>query len=211
MSEQLQHLIDRIRSEGLEKAEAEAARIRDAAKADADAIVQQASRQAEALVKKAETDAQTYAERGRQSLDQAARDLILTVQQAVEAAFDRLLQGKVAAALTPDTLHALIRDAIRAYAAQGANVGEMTLRLAPDAEKTFRESAIGAFQEAISQGLRIQSDNGVIAGFKVTFSRDHVEHDFTAAAIAESLSRLVRPHLAERLRAASQAVHAPAP
>ena len=77
MAEELQHLIDRIRAEAIERAEAEAARILAQAREKAAAEVREAERRAREIIAKAERDAAVFAERAQRSLEQAARDLLI--------------------------------------------------------------------------------------------------------------------------------------
>jgi V/A-type H+-transporting ATPase subunit E len=198
MSEQLQHLIERIRSEGVTKADAESRAILDKARAESERIEADAREKAAALIKKAESDANAYAERGRKALEQASRDTILTVRQAVEALFQRLFQEKTEAAFTADAFNAFLHDVVKTYLTQGRGAADITVPA--DQEAAVRDYFLKAFQDAGRSGWTIRSSNDVIKGFRVSFKDNHVEHDFTAEAIAETLGRLVRPDLADLLR-----------
>lgn len=202
MSEQLQHLIEKIRAEGVTKADAEARDILVKARDEAARIESDAAEKAEALLKKAEANAKAHAERGRKALEQASRDMILTVSQAVEALFTRLLQEKVGAAFTPDSFRSFLHDVVKSYLAQGHSAASLEVSVPPDMEIAIRDFILKAFQETAAQGMTIRSSNEVIKGFRITFKDSHVEHDFTPEAIAEAMARLVRPHLAELLRSA---------
>ena len=128
---------------------------------------------------------------------------MLTVRQAVEALFDRLLLDKVESVFTPEAFQSLLQDVIHAYAAKGHEAGNMTVIVSPESEASARAFLLAAFRDSFAKGLEVRSSNGVIKGFRVAFRDNHVEHDFTAETIAEALARLVRPHLAELIRGAS--------
>lgn len=80
MEEQLQGLLDRIRREGVERAETEAAGIVEAAEERARGIVADAQAQADGLRAHAEADAEASRERGSKALEQAGRDFLLSLQ-----------------------------------------------------------------------------------------------------------------------------------
>ena len=49
----------------------------------------------------------------------------------------------------------------------------------------------------LAKGLKIAPDADVAAGVRVLVKNGRVEHDFTAEAVVEALSRVVRPELAK--------------
>jgi V/A-type H+/Na+-transporting ATPase subunit E len=202
MSDELQHLIEKIRAEGVTKADAEARAILAKAREDAARIERDAGEKAAALLKKAELTAQAQAERGRKALEQASRDMVLIVSQAVEALFMRLLQEKVDAAFTPETFRSFLYDAVKSYLSQDHSAAGLELTIPAQNELEIRDFLLKAFKESAAQGVTIQSSNEVLKGFRVAFKDNHVEHDFTSEAITEALARLVRPHLADLLRSA---------
>ncbi len=203
MSEQLQHLIEKIRMEGISKADAEAWAILEKARDEATRIEREAAEKASVLLKTAASSSQLHADRNRKALEQASRDMLLTVTQSVELLFTRIFQEKVDAAFTPETFNTFLHDAIKSYLAQGHAAAALEVTVPADKVNAIRDFMLKAFQETASQGITIRSSNNVIQGFRIAFKDLHVEHDFTTEAIAEALARLVRPHLAELLRSAA--------
>lgn len=203
MSEQLQHLIDKIRTEGVSKADAEAKTILDKARSEAARLEREAAEKAAQLIRQAEADSKAYAERGRKALEQACRDTILTLRQSLETLFERLLLQKVESAYTPEAFRHFLQDVIRAYLAQGHKAGNLLITVPADQLDSLRAYILKALHDAAVEGLVIQSSNDVIKGFTVTLKDNHVEHDFTPEAVAETMARLVRPDLAELLRTAA--------
>ena len=202
MSEELQHLLEKIRTEGIARADAEARAILEKAREEAAAILADSREKADTLLKKADADSQAYAERGRKALEQASRDTILTVQQAVENLFNRIVRERVEAALTPEAFQALLRDVINGFLAQGRPAREMEITVSPAQESAIRAYLLQALQQTVAEGVTIRSSNEVVKGFRIAFRDSHVEHDYTVEAIAETMAKLVRPHLAELLRKA---------
>lgn len=104
MSSDLQGLIDRIRKEGVDKAESEAGEIVAEARRAAAGILREAESEAQALRDRARAEAAAFEEQGRQTLGKTARDLILSVQQAVERSLTALVHRRVEEALGAGTV-----------------------------------------------------------------------------------------------------------
>jgi len=197
MAEELQYLIERIQKEAIEKAEGEAARIVAQAKEKAAALVKDAEAKARANLEKADRDAQVYAERSRQTLEQAARDLLITVGQGVEHILEDLVDDALNDALSPDTLKLMLGKMAEAYAQGGGAESRVDVLLneadQADIIKFFSEK----YREKMKQGVSIRTSNGILKGFRISFADGHVYHDFTQPAIAEALAHFLRDHLAE--------------
>ncbi len=188
MAEELQHLLEKIQHDGVEKANAESAAIVAEAKARAEAIVREAEAKAEAVRARAESDAAAFEERSRKTVAQAARDAVLEVKTAIAKLLEGVLAKDVHAALSDGAnATALAMDAIRAAGT--------------DAEVTAGAQLVEALRaelakEAAGGGIKVVLDESTGAGFSVRVDGGRVEHDYSEAAIAKSLARRLRPDLA---------------
>lgn len=188
MAEELQHLLEKIQHDGVEKANAASAAIAAEAKARAEAVVKEAEAKAEAVRAKAESDAAAFEERSRNTVRQAARDAVLEVKASIARLFEGLLAKNVHAALSDGSNAAsLVMDAIRAAGTDAEVAAGAKLAQALRAELT---------KEAVGGGLKVVLDESTGAGFSVRLDGGRVEHDFSEAAIAKSLARRLRPDLA---------------
>ena len=79
MAEDLQALMERIQKDAVEKAELAAADIISKAKDKAAEIVRAAEDEAKAKLENADKEAQAFTERSERTLEQSARDLLLSV------------------------------------------------------------------------------------------------------------------------------------
>lgn len=199
MAEELKHLLDRIQREGVAKADEKADRIVADAEARAAAIVRDAEEKAGQILARAEKDALSFDERGRKALRQAARDTILSVGGAVSHTLDTLVADRIDKALTIDVLKQMLIKIAEAYAS-GGKTGNIDLVLGPSDEARLRDFILSELRSAVEKGLKVQSDNEIVSGFRISLADGHVHHDFTRDAIAESLCRLLRPHLADIVR-----------
>lgn len=202
MAENLQHLLERIQKDGIEKAEAEAQSIVSKAREQAAAMLKEAEEKRQAFLAKAEQDADLFVERGRKSLEQAARDVVLSVKEAVKNTLQAVVEDRVRPALDSDMLPEMIAKVVESYASQSA--GGMDILVS----KADRERVVDYFmkelQDAIHQGCTIRGSERIVSGFQVSMDHGRVWHDFSGTAIAEAMSALVRPHLAEIVRAAGE-------
>lgn len=194
MAEDLQHLIERIHQDGVEKAQSEADEILSRARAEADKIVSGAEVKAKSLIEKAEKDSQVYTQRSEQALAQAGRDLLLTVGQGIENIMNSLLKKAAAEALTPEVLGGMI--------AQLAESGAEFKLNESDREKVLQVMS-AKFAGALKSGIDLGTDSEVLAGFKVSSKGDSAYRDFTDEAIVEALSNFLRPQLAEIVKQAA--------
>lgn len=197
MAEELQHLIERLQKEGVEKAEAQAARILSQAKEKAAGIVREAEEKAREILQKAEKDAQLFMERSIKSLEQAARDLLITVGQGVENILQDLVGEAVDRALRPEILEQMIVKVAGEYAARGGEEARIEVLLSPKDHEQLVKVFAARYRELLSKGVQLRAANDVFKGFKVSLQGGRIQHDFTREAIAEALGEFLRPHLAE--------------
>ena len=186
MAEELQSLIEKINRDGVERANAEAERIVSEAKAKAATIVDDAKAKADQYAKDAEKKAAESAERASETIRQASRDAVISVENAVSRLLERLLKSNVDAALAdPATAASVAAEAVRELVGPGeiSSGGKVT-----DAIRS-QLAAKGSFKVVLDETLG--------SGFMVRLEGGRVEHDFTGATIAEELAKRLRPDLAK--------------
>ena len=199
MAEELQNLLERIQKDGVQKAEEESEKILAKAREKAATLLKDAEKNAAAATEKAEQDAEQFMARSKKTLEQAARDVILSVGDAVTSTMKGIAAHEVAAALKPDTLKKVLVSVIKAYCEDQKN-DRIDILLSAEDQKAVTDFMISKFKAHMKKGLEITADSSVTAGFRVSVVDENVEHDFSADAITEALSLLVRPQLAEILR-----------
>lgn len=196
MAEELQPLLDQIRKEGVDKAQAEAAEILSHAKEKAAQTVREAEEKAKALIAKAETDAEVFTQRSTATLEQSARDVLITVGQGIENILSELVAGAVDEALNIDVLQNMMVSMAKSCAEQHGETRIELLVNEADQEQLVKFFA-SKYSDKMVEGLELHVDNEILKGFKVSFADDHVYLDFTQEAIAEALTAFLRPKLAD--------------
>jgi len=203
MSEELQSLLERIEKDGVEKANAQSDAILKTAETKAAALIKSAETRSAELIAKAEQDSTAFEARSAKALNQAARDVVLSVERDVGAIFARIAAQEVSQALDVETVRSIIGTLIETYTradATGTRM-EITLGEAQRAEVTAYLS--GRFQAQLAAGLTIEGSDAITSGFKVGVTDKEVEHDFTGEAIAEAMGTLLRPDLARIVKGAA--------
>lgn len=204
MADDLQSLIDRIQKDGLAKAESETQRMVAAAQQQAAKLIQDAEAQAKAIVARAEQEGLTFVERGNKSLEQAARDVILSVHQAVSDTMNALVSQTVGEALTLDVIKQMMVKVVESYCGRQGDCAELDLLVSPADQKQIVDFFMQQYRSAIEKGVEIHADGGIVSGFRVSIEGTQVHHDFTRKEIAAALGRLLRPRLAEIVKAAAK-------
>lgn len=200
MAEQLQHLIDRIRQEGVENGEKTAEALIADAKKKAAAIVAEAQKKAQEATAKAEADAKAFAERGRQTLQQAARDLLISIGGSVGRVVSGVVDAKVGAALTPETVGQMLVKLAASY----GPAENLTVALGEADAAALKGGVSKEVNDMLAKGLQIESDREIFKGFRLGTKGGQVFHDFTKEAIAESLANFLRPDLADVVKKAAK-------
>ena len=203
MAEELQYLIERIQKEAVDSAEQQAAQLIAQSKDRAAAIVKEAEEKAAAILRKAEQDAQVFTERSMRTLDQAARDLLITVGQGVENIIADIVAEAAGEALKPQVLEQMLVKIAEAYAEKMGEESRVEMLVSPADQQELVKFFAERYRQKLIHGIALHVDNNIVKGFKVSCADGHAFHDFTREAIAESLAQFLRPKLAEIVRRAA--------
>ena len=190
MAEELKHLIEQIQKEGVEKANTEAETIISHAKEKAAKIVAEAERKAIEALKKAEVESAAFAERSAKTLQQAARDLLITVGQGCEKVVTETLGKEVNGALSGETLNKLITEVV--LSGPGGAVVSVS-----DSDKAGLTALCASIAKQSGKSVDLESSSEILSGFKVVFEGKNASLDYTGEAVAEALAAYLRPELAK--------------
>ena len=187
--EDLQGLLEKINREGVEKAEATAAKIIADATAKAEAIVRNAQAEADKAKADAEKSAADFTERAKETVRQAARDTVIMVESSVKSLLEKLLLKETEKALADgETAAKLVVAAIGGM----SGPGEITCGPALARALAADLASLGTFT--------VTTDESAGAGFSVKVDGGRVESAFTADVVAGELAKRLRPDLAALLK-----------
>lgn len=200
MTDDLQSLLDRIHTEGIDKARTEAEAIVAAAKKEAEEIRARAKAEADEIRSGAQSEAKAFERRAEQSVRQAVRDVRLQVAQDLQNMVEGLLLRDVKASFKDaESLTSWVSKALSAYIAGGEKAVELELggSAAAQAERLRAEFA-GLASEA--GGVKITASPSFPEGFTVRLAGGRVEQSFTAESVTDALARILRPQIAAFLK-----------
>ena len=189
MSEDLQSLLEKINREGVEKARAESDRIVAEAKAKAAEIVKAAEEQSAKAKADADQASKDYAARAEETIRQAARDTVLSVEASVTALLEKTLARDVDRALADEkTVGALVAEAVKGLVGPVEVAADPKLAAALKAQLSAQGSVKVVLDESVGSGFSVRVDGG------------RIEHDFKKDAIAAELAKRLRPDLAKLMK-----------
>ena len=198
MAEDLQALMERIQKDAVDKAELEATSIISKAKEKAAEIVKAAEEEAKAKLEQADKDAVAFTERSERTLEQSARDLLLSVGKNLEKMILDLLSLQIEKSLDETTVKNMLLTIAKSYSSN------IDVEFSEADATKLSSFVMGEFAKQLKGGVKVESDKGVKFGFRVKLDGGKVSHEFTEAAMAESLSALLRPQLAKIVNKAAQ-------
>ena len=199
MPEQIQELISKIKTEGIEEAQKKAKVIEAQAQEQAQRIVAKAKEEANRLMAEANVNIQKSKEAAEKALQQAARDTLLNLRQDIQKTLKRITLENVGKALTPDELSAIIAHLIEKSFDKKSSAKDMRIILSDaDCEK-LKKGLVSKLQEKLKEEIRLQSSSEVTKGFLISFDGGKSAFDFTDESLTEFLSAYLNPEIAALL------------
>ncbi|MCA0132195.1 hypothetical protein [Winogradskyella alexanderae] len=194
MSEQtLDGLIAKVKSEAIEASELEAQSIINDAKLKAKQIINKAEADKRALIKDAEVHAEGLVKKGKIALNQAARDVQISVKNDIHNLFKSVLEAEVKEAFTTDLYTKVISKVMDSLG------GKVAVTLPKDMEDEMIKSLQNSLATSKSVPQIIKKNN-LLSGLSVTKIDEGWSYDITAEEIAELLSQHLSPKWAEILK-----------
>ncbi|WP_417670430.1 hypothetical protein [Roseibium sp.] len=214
----VQVLIDRLKSEGIAAGRDEGDAILAEAKAKAGAILAAAEREARETLEKARAEAAQELAAGRDSLQIAARDLVLSLRNELGTRIQEEASRLIATAMADE---AFLQKLIIAMAGKAKEAAAITqadkmeivlpdrvvsfeeLKQSPEAVEpgTLTHFVIALAGDVLRKGVSFSAEPG-FSGIKVRLKEKDITIDITDEAVAALLTK----HLQPRLRAVMEGV-----
>lgn len=199
MAEDIQGLLNRIQSEGIEKAEAEKKQILENAKQQAEAILAAAKAEAEEIVKNAKAEAEINTNKGKAAVKQAARDVLLSLQADLQNRLEAIVKAGVGAAMTPELMGQIVLKMAEKYLSNPGNDTVEMLLSANDA--TALEAGLKAGLLAdLKEKPEIQISSNFSSGLKIGVKGSDLFFDFSDEALTEIICNYTGPKLAAMIK-----------
>lgn len=195
MAEELQGLLEKIHRDGIQKAEDEKNKIIASAQADAANILGKAKQEADELRKKALADGKSEEARAKSAIQQAARDILLSLRTELQSRLEKVVRGSVGEVMTPDFMSKIILDMLKSRTSSpDAGIEVVVARKDLDSmEKLLK----GSLVKDLKKTPEISVSGDFSSGIKVGFKGEDVFLDLSDNALSEIICQYAGPKLAQ--------------
>ncbi|MFH1413582.1 MAG: hypothetical protein ABIG56_01890 [Candidatus Omnitrophota bacterium] len=198
MAEQIKDLIEKIQQDGLKVAENNARAIEQQARQRADEIISKAKKNAEKIVTEGRSEVARMEESTRASLQQAGRDLILSLKKEINSMLDKLIELSADEVLKPEELFKIITALIKNY--KGENKENIIISLKKEDLKKLEKGLLAALGKAAKRGVNLKAEDDISGGFIISYDFGKSHFDFTDRALSEYIGTSLKPKLKEILK-----------
>ena len=198
MTEDLQGLLNRIQEDGLQKSEAERAKILADAEARAAKIIADAEARAAETEKKAASEAAALKEKAEESIRQAARDIIIALRSEMQQRLQSVVKSCVGSAMDQNLMVALIYEMAKKYAENPSDKLEVLLPAA--AREQMESGLLNALGQDLASRTKILGEPELESGLQIGFRDGSVFLDFSDEALSELICSYIGPKLAAILK-----------
>ncbi|MDR4503407.1 MAG: hypothetical protein MRK01_01270 [Candidatus Scalindua sp.] len=189
----LHDIIQKIKSEGIQEAEKESEDIIKEAKITASNILNEAWHKATEISEKAEEETKRKERMSKTALEQAARDIILSIRRSLAVVFDSLMKREFQSVMTGKTLEAVLIKIIEGWNRDKSGDLNLEFFLRESDRDMLLEGFLSRLQDEIKSGIELKVHPNIERGFRVGVKGSHVTYDFTDEGIADVLSEYLNP------------------
>ena len=193
MEMELNQLIDKIKSEGVQQATSQAQDIIAKAQARAKQVVDDASAQKETILRNAEKQAQALDQNAKAAIKQAARNTLLALRESIIELFDTVLKREVADSLSKDILKQMLLKITASF--NKSEAVDIEVLLNDEDKKELEKTFLNELTKQAKAGIVFKASHSINKGFRIGQKGKEYYYDFTDEAIADAF----RPHLTSKL------------
>ncbi len=201
MEIQLGELIEQIKKEGVEAAEAEAETIVNAARAESENIIAQAREQAEKILSGAKTETERMRKSSEEAIRQAGRNLLISFRESVTRELKTIIEENVAKVYSSDSLLGIINSAIENWTKK-PDAEDITIILNDEDFKRMEGALLAVLKEKMLKGVTLKANDDLSGGFRIAVNNGSVYYDYSAEEVVDMLSNYLSPKVTEILKEA---------
>ena len=176
----LENLIETIKQDAIATADKKAAEILDKAKKEATHIITAAETKKTTLIEEGKKIAEATINKGENALQQAARDLSITLYNDISHLFRSVLEQEVNASFSPKTVKNLVLKTLE-------QVGTNSEVQLPEDLKNEVTSYIHKQLQQSKELTKISANTALIKGFKITNKDEGWSYHITPEDVTELL------------------------
>jgi V/A-type H+-transporting ATPase subunit E len=194
MELQIQDLVESIKRDGISEASKRAAEMIAEAKAKADEIVRSGTKDAARIVEDARKEVAVMQQSGRAAVEQASRDVLLSLKKSIQAQLDSLLEKEVSNMMSGDTLAALIVGIVKSGM---VDVSQSAVDLNQENLKKLAATLKIRLADEIASGLVIRPVESVRTGFRISEKDGKSFYAFSDEEVASLMTPFLNPMIQE--------------
>lgn len=195
METKLEHLIEKIKHDGIEEARKSAQEILNQARAEAEKILKTARSESEKITQDANSKAEKIRTNGEAALRQAFRDTILVTKEKLTSLLDAVFKQEIGSVLDSDMLKKLILKMAEKF-----DDGDLEVLIGPGDLPALKNFVIAKSREQLKTPVTIKVDKGISKGLRIGIKNNDVHYDFSDDSIAEFLGEFLNPAIRELLK-----------
>ncbi len=192
MEIQLQELIEQIKKDGVEAAEAEAQAIILAAKTQADKIIADAQAQAASIVSNAKAENAKIVKSGEDAIRQAGRNLLISFRESITKELNSIINENVSSAYSSESFVQLIFKVVECWANK-SEVDDVSVILNTEDLNTLEQTLLSALKAKLSKGITLKASDNFDGGFRIAVNNGSVYYDYSAEEVVDMLSNYLSP------------------
>ncbi|HBM15920.1 MAG TPA: hypothetical protein DD381_06210 [Lentisphaeria bacterium] len=204
MSQELQGLLNRIQKEGVEAAEKQRDEILAAAKANAESIIQRTNMEAETILKTTRDEVKNIEERSKATIQQAARDILISLESELMKRMKRCVKATVSDAMTVQVMTEIITKMVDAFSKCPKGEVQLDLILSQKDIEGLSESIKSIIVKDLKINPKIIKGTDFSSGLKMGFNGSDIFFDFSDSTITELVCEYLNPKLSATLRGESK-------
>ncbi len=201
MEIQLQELIEQIKKDGVEAAEAQAEAILLSAKAEAEKIISDAQTQAEKIMLNAKSENERLVKSSEDAIRQAGRNLLISFRESVTRELKAIVGENVNAVYSSDAFAKLIINAVECWSDKPEAENISVILNGNDLEK-LEKALLAELKSKMSGGVVLKANDNFDGGFRIAVNNGGAYYDYSAEAVTDMLSNYLSPKVTALLKEA---------
>ena len=201
MEIQLHELIEQIKKDGVETAQAQADAIIDSAKSEAEKIIADAKDQADKIMSDAKAENAKAVKSGEDAIRQAGRNLLISFRESVARELNAVVSNNVNAVYSSDAFAKLIISAVEGWAGK-PEAEDISVVLNADDLAKLEEALLAELKAKMLGGVTLKANDNFDGGFRIAVNNGTVYYDYSAQAVTDMLSNYLSPRVTALLKEA---------
>ena len=203
MEIQLKELIDQIKKDGVEAAEAEAQAILKAAKDEAEQIILSANEEAKRILQEAKKENERMVKSSEDTIRQAGRNLLISFRESVTRELNAIIGENVTAVYSSDAFAGLIISIVESWAKK-PDAEDIAVILNTQDLNKLEKTLLSALKEKMLKGITLKANDNFDGGFRIAVNNGSAYYDYSAEAVVDMLSNYLSPKVTELLKEAKE-------